>query len=427
MPAAASPPGSTAPDRARDVVELRASERAAIVEHARTWFPEVLPDDGSGFGGLRLLDRVAADPWYRRSVAGARTFSSSGTSGQPKQIAWTSAEDDWYVGEKQDLLAQWLDGSQRGFISLAVGHNAGSAHLVFERLGMTVHDAGLSNLTDQHDTVVEFAPDVVYCSPTILDRLVTTLAGTRSIPPVRRVITNGEVLYPALRRRVQDCFDLPDDAIIDTYGSTEIGTIAASCPRCLRYHFLADIYPEVVDAAELPTDVRAAGPGRVALAVSSLKRTSFPIIRFFTYDVIEGLGRTTCGGLERFTFDRIVGRCDDVVNYGELFSTYELADLIRGALPGAGWFVFSARNDLTVVIEGVEPSGFRDELAARYPLHAEMVALGLLPPPDLRFVERFGEFAARAGLPPGPVGKDVRRIVPTGLDERWLDDLVPAR
>ena len=173
-------------------------------------------------------------------------------------------------------------------------------------------------------------------------------------------------------------------------------------------------------------DVRPPGPGRCALAVSSLKRTSFPIIRFFTYDVVEGLRRTTCGGAERFTFDRIVGRCDDVVNYGELFSTYELADLIRGSLPGAGWFVFSARNDLTVVIEGVEPTGFRDELAERYPLHSQMVALGLLPPPDLRFVERFADFSARAGLPPGPGGKDVRRIVPSGLDERWLADLVPA-
>lgn len=406
-------------------VGLRADELASILAHTRRWFPELL-ETNTARGTLPLLDHATVDPWYQRSVEGARTFSSSGTSGHPKVIPWTPFEDEWYVGEKHELLADWLAGSERGFISLAVGHNAGSAHLVFDRLGMAVHDAGLSNLTDQHDTVVEFAPDVLYCSPTILDRLVTTLADARPVPPVRRVITNGEVLYPALRRRVQHCFDLPAEAIVDTYGSTEIGTIAASCPTCLRYHFLPEIYPEAIHDDELPGDVRPPGPGRCALAVSSLKRTSFPILRFFTYDVVEGLRRTTCRGTERFTFDRIVGRCDDVVNYGELFSTYELADLIRGSLPGAGWFVFSARNDLTVVIEGVEPAGFRDELAERYPLHSEMVALGLLPPPDLRFVERFADFSARAGLPPGPGGKDVRRIVPSGLDERWLADLLPA-
>jgi phenylacetate-CoA ligase len=407
-------------------LQLGDDERAAIVAHADAWFPGLRRADGTGGAGLPVLDRAAAELWYQRDVPGARTFTSSGTSGHPKRIPWTAAEDEWYVGEKQDLLADWLAGCRRGFISLAVGHNAGSAHLVFERLGMTVHDAGLSNLTDQHDTVVAFAPDVLYCSPTILDRLVTTLADARTRPPVQRVITNGEVLYPALRRRVQHCFDLPDEAIIDTYGSTEIGTIAASCPACLRYHFLDQIYPEAVEPAELPHDVRPPGAGRVALAVSSLKRTSFPVIRFFTYDVVEGLRRTWCGDAARFTFDRIVGRCDDVVNYGELFSTYELADLIRGSLPGAGWFVFSARNDLTVVIEGVEPIGFRAELAERYPLHSRMVELGLLPPPDVRFVERFADFSARAGLPAGPGGKDVRRIVATGLDERWLADLAPA-
>jgi phenylacetate-coenzyme A ligase PaaK-like adenylate-forming protein len=405
--------------------QLRDEDQAAIFAHARTWFPELVAGDGA-FADLPLLDRTAAEQWYTREVRGTRTFTSSGTSGHPKRIPWTAAEDDWYVGEKQHLFADWLAGCRRGFISLAVGHNAGSAHRVLEHLGMAVHDAGLSDLGDQHEMVVAFRPDVLYCSPTILDRLVTTLADARDRPPVRRVITNGEVLYPALRRRVQRCFGLPEEAIIDTYGSTEIGTIAASCPSCSRYHLLDQLYPEGVDPAELPDDLRPPGPGRVALAVSSLKRTAFPILRFLTYDVIEGLSRTRCGGAERFTFDRIVGRCDDVVNYGELFSTYELADLIRGSLPGAGWFVFSARNDLTVVIEGAEPAGFRDELAKRYPLHSRMVQLGLLPPPDLRFVERFADFSARAGLPAGPGGKDVRRIVPTGFDERWLVDLAAA-
>ena len=71
-----------------------------------------------------------------------------------------------------------------------------------------------------------------------------------------------------------------------------------------------------------------------------------------------------------------------------------------------------------------------DELAAATGMTVRTTryyaGLGLLPPPDLRFVERFADFTARAGLPPGPGGKDVRRIVPSGLDERWLADLVPA-
>ena len=404
---------------------LREDERTAIAEHARTCFPGLLGEGGSGFDDLAVLDGESAGRWYQRTVDGARYFHSSGTSGQPKRIPWTPAEDDWYVGEKHQLFSDWLGGCRRGFISLAVGHNAGSAHLVFEQLGLAVHDAGLTTLADQREAVLSFGPDVLYCSPTTLDRLVTALGDAELLRPVRRIITNGEVLFPALRRRAQHRFGLADDAVIDTYGSTEIGTLAASCPACGRYHFLDGLYPEAVPVEDLPAGVRAPRAGCAVLAISSLKRTAFPIIRFLTYDVIEGLRRTSCG-TPRFTFDRVVGRCDDIVNYGELFSTYELADLIRGWLPGAGWFVFSECNDLTVVVEGVEPTGFRDELAQRYPLHSQMVDLGLLPAPDLHFVEQFDVFTTRANLPRALGGKDVRRVVPSGLDERWLADLAPS-
>ena len=148
-----------------------------------------------------------------------------------------------------------------------------------------------------------------------------------------------------------------------------------------------------------------------------------PIVRFLTYDVLAGLRRTECGGTPRFSFQRIVGRCDDVVNYGELFSVYELADLIGGALPGARWYVFNPCNDLSVIIEGVEPTGFRDELAQRYPLDAKLAELGLVPPPVLHFVERYDEFMERAGLVVGARRKDVRRILNRRLDERWLAGL----
>ena len=86
--------------------------------------------------------------------------------------------------------------------------------------------------------------------------------------------------------------------------------------------------------------------------------------------------------------------------------------------------MFSPCNDLSVVIEGVEPAGFREELARRYPLHAKLVDLGLVPPPVLRFVERFDEFMERAGLVVGARRKDVRRILTCRLDERWLAGLV---
>ena len=410
-------------ERMERTAELTPGEKAALYHHARRWFPE-LAGGATDFDVFPFLDHETARPWFRRHVDGARYFSSSGTSGEPKRIPWLPSEDAWYVGEKQELFGPWLDGCRRGFISLAVGHNAGSAHLVFEHLGLDVHDAGLSDLADQCDAVLSFEPDVLYCSPSILTGIVDAMDRAGRCPTsVRRVITNGEVLYPAIRARVQRFFGLSADAVMDTYGSTEVGTLAFSCPHCSDYHFLDGMYPEAVPLTRLPADVRPPGAGHDILAISSLKRTSVPIVRFLTYDVLAGLRRTICGEAQRFSFERVVGRCDDVINYGELFSVYELADLIGGSLPGARWYVFNPCNDVSVVIEGVEPAGFREELARRYPLHAKLVELGLVPPPTLCFVDRFDEFMERAGLVVGARRKDVRRILTRHLDERWLAGL----
>ena len=41
-----------------------------------------------------------------------------------------------FYGEKQALFGPWLAGLSRAFVSLAVGHNAGSARQVLEGLGL---------------------------------------------------------------------------------------------------------------------------------------------------------------------------------------------------------------------------------------------------------------------------------------------------
>ena len=150
-----------------------------------------------------------------------------------------------------------------------------------------------------------------------------------------------------------------------------------------------------------------------------------PIVRFLTYDVLAGLRRTVCGATsERFSFQRVVGRCDDVVNYGELFSVYELADLIGGALPGARWYVFSPCNDLSVVIEGVEPAGFREELARRYPLHAKLIDLGLVPHPCCASSSGSTSSWSAPVSSSVPVARTCAASSACPLDERWLAGLV---
>jgi hypothetical protein len=405
---------------------LDPKEKAAVFRHAVDRFSALIPVGAAGFDGLAFLDHQRARPWYGRPLEGARSFSSTGTSGYPKPVAWTTEEDDWYVGEKRELFAPWLDGCTRAFISLAVGHNASSARTVMEELGLEAHDAGLSALQDQCEVITTFAPEVLYCSPSILANLIAALQRRGQWPTsVRRIITNGEVLFGSARAHAQRFFGIGPAELMDTYGSTEIGTIAHSCGACGAFHFLGGLYPEAGPAEVAdPGGQARRWPGTVVLAVSSVKRTSFPVVRFVTYDVVQGLRRSVCRGVRQFAFDRILGRCDDVLNYGELFSTYDLGDLIGRRLPGARWLAFNPRNDLTIVIEGTEPDGFQEQLRSRFPLHSRMSDLGLLDPPTIRFVGDFDAFVARAGLPAprrGKTASGVRRLVPQAF---WFEEPV---
>jgi len=407
-------------------------ERDAVFRHALDHFPALGEDTAEGLDDLPFLDHRRARAWYRPSADGSRCFSSTGTSGHPKRLAWAPEEDAWYVGEKQALFGPWLAGLSRAFVSLAVGHNAGSARQVLEGLGLEVHDAGLSPLDEQCSAIAARQPEVLYCSPSILARLVDRLRDRSGAPreggrpgSIRRVITNGEVLFPSVRARAQEFFGIGAAHLMDTYGSTEIGTIATTCPACGAYHFLDGLYPEPVPPEVALPSAPADGPDAVVLAVSSVKRTSFPVVRLVTYDVVQGLRRQVCGGVSRFTMDRVLGRCDDLLNYGELFSSFELADLIRRRFPVARWYAFNPRNDLALVIEGVEPPDFRDLLRDRFPLHSRLSDLGLVDEPRIRFVRDFDAFAARAGLAATVEGKEPRHVLTVTPDPSWFDEEVP--
>ena len=166
-----------------------------------------------------------------------------------------------------------------------------------EDLGLEVHDAGLSPLDHQCAAITALAPEVLYCSPSILASLIAALERRGQRPAsVRRIITNGEVLFPSARAHAQRFFGIGEAELMDTYGSTEIGTIAHSCGRCGGFHFLGGLYPEAAPAEVAdPGDQAGRRPGTVVLAVSSLKRTSFPVVRFITYDVVRGCAATSAG------------------------------------------------------------------------------------------------------------------------------------
>ena len=105
---------------------LTAAEQTQVLAFVRETFGERIP--GAQFAkdirDLPLLDKTTSAPFYnapRPDMAGARAYGSTGTSGAPKGLWWTDAEDRWYIGDKRAKILPHVQGCSRVFISLGLG------------------------------------------------------------------------------------------------------------------------------------------------------------------------------------------------------------------------------------------------------------------------------------------------------------------
>jgi len=142
--------------------------------------------------------------------------------------------------------------------------------------------------TDVVGRVRGYRPHVIVGHPTRCLELAELLerAGGRGFRPPGLVQTWGERLSPAGARRLGEFFEAP---VRDSYGMSEVGTIATQC-ELGAYHVEAErLWLEVVgdDGSLLP-------PGGVGeLVVTNLINRAMPLLRYRTGD-IGTLGDTPC-------------------------------------------------------------------------------------------------------------------------------------
>jgi phenylacetate-CoA ligase len=129
---------------------------------------------------------------------------------------------------------------------------------------------------------------------------------------VRVLIVAGEPggSIPATRDRIQRSWGA---RVIDHHGLTEAGPISFECwevPGALHLNE-AEYVCEVLDATGAP--VEDGRPGE--LVVTNLGRTSSPVIRYRTADiVIRRSGRCACGRTSARLEGGVLARVDDMVN-----------------------------------------------------------------------------------------------------------------
>jgi phenylacetate-CoA ligase len=245
----------------------------------------------------------------------ARIHGSSGTTGRPIVVGYTSADIDmWATVMARSIHA--AGGRPGHLVHVAYGYGLFTgglgAHYGAERLGCTVVPMSGGMTERQVQLIIDFKPDVIMVTPSYM---LAILDGFKAIgvdprdTSLKYGIFGAEPWTNAMRREIEDAFGL--DAT-DIYGLTEIigPGVAQECVESKDgMHIWEDhFYPEVID----PETGRVLPDGEAGeLVFTSLTKEACPIVRYRTRDLTRLLPGTARPGMRRM--ERLTGRSDDML------------------------------------------------------------------------------------------------------------------
>src|SRR5262245_63593929 len=272
-----------------------------------------------------VADQEATPPWGAVLTEPLDRYTrynqTSSTTGRP--LRWLDTNESWqWMLEcwKAVYRAAYVDRADRIFFAFSFGPFLGFWTAFDAACQVGAHAVPAGGMSSQQRLALIDAtePTVVCCTPTYALRLAEVAAGRSGARPlsesrVRAVIVAGEPggCIPATRERIEKSWGA---RVIDQYGLTEVGPVSFECwahPMAIHINE-NEFIGEVVDPASLEP-VPDGQPGELLL--TNLGRTSSPVIRYRTGDVVSA--RTDVCACGR-TFTRleggIISRTDDMVN-----------------------------------------------------------------------------------------------------------------
>lgn len=244
----------------------------------------------------------------------ARLHASSGTTGKPTVVGYTSRDIDTWA----DLAARSIraSGGRAGdIVHVAYGYGLFTgglgAHYGAERLGCTVVPVSGGMTERQVTLITDFRPRVIMVTPSYMLSILDEFR-RQGIDPRESSLAVGifgaEPWTNAMRHEIEQAFDMH---AVDIYGLSEVmgPGVANECVETKDgLHIWEDhFYPEIIDpvtGAVLPDG--AAGE----LVFTTLTKEGLPIIRYRTRDLtrlLPGTART----MRRM--EKITGRSDDMI------------------------------------------------------------------------------------------------------------------
>jgi phenylacetate-coenzyme A ligase PaaK-like adenylate-forming protein len=334
------------------------AEKLEELKKYHPWYGEFIGNI-SGFDGLPYITRDVLDKYYYNNCYSKKLikFTTSGTStGVKRAIYYSKDEIDYNNKQKKELFGNFINGLNPVGIVVGIGLAASSADKVFKSLNK---ETFIVSYDDAFDKVIQlmpkYQPEVLYSMPSLIDSIIEKM-NPKLLSSVKKVILVGEILTDKARKKISSSLNILEGDILNTYGCVELGLLAFECEICKRFHFVNNIYPEVVEKQNeikrrTKNEYCLSGNSSGILVVTSYWRKNIPALRYLTYDYIEGLAKTMCNKKEIYTFKRILGRVGDEFKHGERLSLYDLEMALLQAIPDANFKIVIQENCVKIVLK----------------------------------------------------------------------------
>jgi phenylacetate-CoA ligase len=238
---------------------------------------------------------------------------TSGTTGKCADIFWSMSEC------KRSLLPLWM--ARRTYYNIVPGdkycyfysaRRIGEADVEFEEsetsLGFCKSNLNEQKLINIWNRMKEYKPVWINAQPSELFLLCKTIEKNNldMIPTLRYVESTGEMLFPHVRRYIEDILGLH---VVNQYGCYEMNSIAYECPCGNLHCFETNVKVEILDAENRELEEGMEGE----ICVTTLNNFVMPLIRYKVGDYGRIVPGTCKCGAKGKIIELTSGRSNDFV------------------------------------------------------------------------------------------------------------------
>jgi phenylacetate-CoA ligase len=163
------------------------------------------------------------------------------------------------------------------------------------------------HMSDYVNRINDFRPSQILAyAESIYDLARFIQSGDIAVYSPKSVMTSAGVLYPEMRRTIEEAFKAP---VFNRYGSREVGTVACECDRHEGLH----VFPLTHHIEILREDGLPAGPGEPGeIVITHLMNYSMPLIRYRIGDIGEWAENACSCGRLLPALKTVSGRVSDI-------------------------------------------------------------------------------------------------------------------